>query len=55
MKYSSEAEALAEEISNVLVEISASEAKEKLLTDANKITDLIEEKLSEYIDVESQY
>ena len=50
MKYSSEAEALAEEISNVLVEISASEAEEKLLTDANKITDLIEEKLSEYID-----
>ena len=50
MKYSSEAEALAEEISDVLVEISTSEAEEKLLTDANRITDSIEEKLSEYID-----
>ena len=50
MKYSSEVEALAEEISDVLIEFSASEAKEKLLTDANKITDSIEDILSEYID-----
>ena len=38
-------------ISDVLVEISTSEAKEKLLTDANRITDSIEGKLSEYIDI----
>ena len=43
MKYSSEVEALAEEISNVLIECSVSEAEEKLLTDANKINDSIED------------
>ena len=50
MKYSSELEALAEEISDVLIECSVTEAEEKLLTDVNKVNDSIEDILSEYID-----
>ena len=51
MKYSSEVETLADEISDVLIQFSASEAEEKLLTDANGITDAIEDILSEYITI----
>ena len=51
MKYSSEVETLADEISDTLIQFSASEAEEKLLTDANGITDAIEDILSEYITI----
>ena len=54
MKYSSEVETLADEISDVLIQFSASEAEEKLLTDANGITDAIEDILSEYINIISE-
>ena len=54
MKYSSEVEILADEISDALIQYSASGAEEKLLTDAHGITDSIEEILSEYITIISE-
>ena len=54
MKYASEVEILADEISDALIQYSASGAEEKLLTDAHGITDSIEEILSEYITIISE-
>ena len=50
VKNQAELETLAEEISNVLIECSVTEAEEKLLTDVNQVNDSIDETLSEYVD-----
>ena len=53
-KHASEVEKLAEEISDTLIQYSATGAEEKLETDAHGITDSIEETLSEYITIISE-